>query len=278
MADAPHESSHYNATVIKRIDITPQLAIFQVRPDDNNLAFIPGQFTVLGLTREAPRVPEAGPGDPYPPEKAGRLIRRAYSISSGSEEKAFLEFYVSMVTSGELTPRIFALQEGSRLFVGKKASGVFTLDSVPQDKNILLVGTGTGLAPYISMVRTLALGIGCPIRPLAVLHGASYSWDLGYRGELEGLSRQCPKFGYIPVISRPQEDGDWNGRTGRLNDWITHPELPDACGFDLSPEQTHVFLCGNPGMVENAAAQLQEKGFDPGSRKEPGNLHLEKYW
>ncbi len=267
----------YNATVIQRIDVTPRLIILQVRPDRSEISFKAGQFIVLGLKRSAPRVPEADPEE-VPPEKMERLVRRSYSISSSSRERDYLEFYISMVSSGELTPRLFHLQAGDRLFLGPEAKGVFTLDRVPEGKNILLVGTGTGLAPYVSMMRTQALGLSCPVRRMAVLHGASYSWDLGYRGELESLDRHCKTFRYLPIITRPQQDRDWQGRTGRLNDWVDRPELADLCGFPLDPGQTHIFLCGHPLMVEESARLLTGKGFDAGTRKEPGNLHLEKYW
>ena len=267
----------YNATLDHRIDITPRLAIFQVRPDQFDFAFTPGQFTVLGLKRSAWRVPEADPEE-VPPETANRMVRRAYSISSGSHHPDYLEFYISLVSSGSLTPRLFSLRPGDRLFVGATPKGVFTLDRVPAGQKILLVATGTGLAPYISMIRTMGMGLGCPIQPMAILHGASYSWDLGYRGELESISRRCDVFSYLPVITRPQMDQDWQGHVGRLDHWIEKPELGSLCGFPLNPTQTHIFLCGHPGMVDACATFLTKKGFDPGTRKQPGNLHLEKYW
>lgn len=265
-----------NATLIQRIDVTPRLAIFHVRPDEA-FHFESGQFTVLGLPHAALRVPDADP-HPVDPAKADRLIRRAYSISSGSNQKEFVEFYITLVGSGQLTPRLFHLKQGDRLFMGLKATGVFTLDQVPAGKNLLLVGTGTGLAPYMSMVRTLSLGEGCPARPMAVLHGARYSWDLGYRDELESLSQVCSGFTYLPVVSRPDDDHSWNGMRGRLNELLESSELTTRIGFDLDPKTCHIFLCGNPGMVEEAIVTLQGRSFDLGSRKEPGNLHVEKYW
>lgn len=271
------KSVNYNATLLKRIDITPQLLIFQVRPDQESLTFSGGQFTVLGLKRSAPRIPEADPEE-VDPEKAERLVRRAYSISSGSQTQDYIEFYISLVTSGELTPRLFHLQAGDRLFMGESAKGMFTLDNIPTGKNILLIGTGTGLAPYISMVRSLTLGINSPTYPITILHGAKYSWDLGYRGELEALAQTCQHFRYYPCITQPDQDTSWKGHTGRLNEWVTKPELESLCGFSLNPKETHVFLCGHPNMVEESSLLLEKRGFEQGNRKEPGTLHLEKYW
>ncbi|MBF0425299.1 MAG: ferredoxin--NADP reductase [Magnetococcales bacterium] len=265
-----------NATLIGRHDISPRLTILRVRPDVP-VPFVAGQFTVLGLRHAAARVPEADPEE-VPPEKADRLIRRAYSISSGSHETTYLEFYIALVTGGQLTPRLFALKTGDRLFVGPKATGLFTLDRVPAGQNILLIATGTGLAPYLSMVRTLATASQCPATSLAILHGASHSWDLGYRADLELLGRKCPTLRYVPIVSRPQDETDWNGRCGRLTEWLTPDRLQEVSGFPIDPARTHVFLCGHPNLVEDGQRIFQERGFDPGSRKEPGNLHVEKYW
>ncbi|MBF0189310.1 MAG: ferredoxin--NADP reductase, partial [Magnetococcales bacterium] len=226
----------YNATLINRIQITPHLAIFQVRPDLEHYPFDAGQFAILGLKHLESRVPESDPEPPVDEKKQQRLIRRAYSISSGSHEENLLEFYVSLVTSGQLTPRLFAMTPGARLFLSPTAKGLFTLDRVPAGRGILMVATGTGLAPYMSMVRTLALGIGCPAQSMTIMHGARYSWDLGYRSELESLQQQCEKFRYLPVISRPETDKNWGGRHGRLNTLFeenSREEMEEMCGLPL---------------------------------------------
>ncbi|MBF0449029.1 MAG: ferredoxin--NADP reductase [Magnetococcales bacterium] len=277
MEQSEKKAPAYNATLLERIDITPQLAIFKVKPDSEHFIFEAGQFTVLGLTWSSPRVPGSDP-DTYPEEKAQRLIRRAYSISSGSQEQFAIEFYISLINSGTLTPRIFQLKKGDRLFIGDKGKGVFTLDKAAAGKQIILVATGTGLAPYMSMIRSLSLGDGCPVHPITILHGARYSWDLGYRAELESLSRHCSQLNYLPIITRPQSDQDWTGRSGRLDQWILHPDLSKRSQQPITPENSEFFLCGNPEMVVNCAALLSQAGFSEGSRQEPGNLHMEKYW
>jgi ferredoxin--NADP+ reductase len=265
-----------NATLIGRVEITPQLIILRIRPDDGVGDFTPGQYVLLGLPRSAPRIPEATEEETPPPAPDGKLIRRAYSISSGSLERDFLEFYVSLVTNGELTPRLFALKNGDRVFVGPKAKGLFTISAAPADANILMVATGTGLAPYISMLRTNVLEN--KRRKIAVLQGASYSWDLGYRGELEGLALTQANFAYVPVISRPAADPSWQGRTGRLPAWLANPDLVEACGFPLDAPRPHIFLCGNPGMIDEAERVLTAQGHVVNERGNSGNIHREKYW
>ena len=194
--------SPYNATVIGREEIHADLIILRVRPDAALFDFKPGQFGVLGLTGSAPRIPEAAAEEPV--TEPDKMIRRAYSIASSSVERRYIEFYLTLISSGQLTPRLFALKYGDRVFLGPKASGMFTLDRVAPDKSVVLIATGTGLAPYVSMLRTLLMTE--TERKFVILHGARYSWDLGYRGELESLARLRPNFTYIPSITRADQD------------------------------------------------------------------------
>jgi len=264
----------YNATVIGREELNPQLLILRVRPDADLFDFRPGQFGVLGLLGQAPRVIEAAAEDaPVEPDK---MIRRAYSIASSSLERRYVEFYLTLITSGALTPRLFALSHGSRVFLGPKASGIFTLDKVPSEKAVILVATGTGLAPYISMLRTML--VNDSRRKFVVLHGARYSWDLGYRGELESLSRLRPNFTYIPSITRPDQDPHFIGYTGRIQTLLEQGALERESGVVLAPDQAEVFLCGNPEMVKVTTGVLQIKGFATKGGAAPVTIHIEEYW
>lgn len=272
-----NESSPYNATVMARIDITPRLAILQVKPDDLDFAFTPGQYTVLGLLGGARPIPGAGSQQAEQAEGApDKLIKRAYSISSGSVTREYVEFYIALVSDGELTPRLFSVAGGDRIFMGTRAKGMFTIDHVPEEQNLLMVATGTGIAPYISMLRSQARDR--PAQYIAVVHGASYSWDLGYRNELEELAARRQGFAYAPVVSRPDQCKNWNGLSGRLPALLEKPDLSEICGFDVTPQTTHVFLCGNPAMIEDVTKILTAKGHVLAARKNPGNLHMEKYW
>lgn len=269
-----HDSTHYNATVVGREAINPQLLILRVRPDAGDYSFTPGQFAVLGLAGGAPRVPEAAPEDATPaPEK---LIRRAYSIASSSVERAYVEFYLTLVTTGELTPRLFALSHGSRIFLGPKASGLFTLDRVAPGQAVVLIATGTGLAPYVSMLRTML--IADTVRKFVVLHGARCSWDLGYRAELESLARIRPNFTYIPSITRPELDPHFRGQTGRIQKLLEQGVVEQLAGVRLDPAETDVFLCGNPEMITHVKTLLENRGFTKDHGKQSGTMHVEEYW
>ena len=266
-----------NAILIQRIEVSPGLVILRVAPDGWELPpFTAGQFGVLGLLGRAPRYRLADVESP--PADPDALIRRSYSVASSSRDREYLEFYVNLVLSGALTPRLFALQPGDRLHLGPKLTGVFTLDSVPAEANLALVATGTGLAPYMSMLRGELLS-DAPRRHVAVLLGARHSWDLGYRGELIAMERLSPGFSYLPVISRPDEEHQtWPGRTGYVQDLWRAGALAELWGFAPAPAHTHVLLCGNPGMIEAMSAMLLAEGYRQHSRREPGQLHVERYW
>jgi len=128
----------------------------------------------------------------------------------------------------------------------------------------------------MSMLRT-EMVCGGP-RKFVVLHGARYSWDLGYRPELRALARHCSNMTYIPVVSRPGQDKFWKGRTGYLQDVLLSTALAEEAGLELSPATCHIFLCGNPGMIEAAKEGLTQRGFSPDERGTVGNVHAEEYW
>lgn len=264
-----------NAVVAAKLEVSPRLMIMRVAADGWQMPdFQPGQFAVIGLPGSAPRnalsMPEQSPSDP------GKLIRRAYSIASSSRTREYMEFYINLVTSGALTPRLFALEVGDRVWLSSKATGMFTLDQVPKDKHIIMVATGTGLAPYISML-TSELMCGNP-RHYAVLHGAYHSWDLGYRSELLMLQHLCRNFTYVATIDRPEEEPvPWSGPTGWVQDLWRKGAVAQGWDFAPTPADTHVFLCGNPMMIDEMVTLLQDEGFREHSSKSVGQIHVERW-
>ncbi len=262
-----------NATVVKRTEINHGLLVIRIKPDFELSAFVPGQYTVLGTPPDAPRVDYAEPESE--PPKPDKLIRRAYSISSSSLEGEYLEFYVALVSSGALTPRLFALAEGDRVYLGPKTTGMFTLKDAGEERNILLVATGTGLAPYLSMLRSEYKFEG---RKTIIIHGARVSWDLGYRNNLENLAAARPEFHYLSCIDEPKRDTAWQGKVGRVYDFFEDGTIESTLGRPVDPEKDAVFLCGHPEMIKGMEEGLGEQGFTVHSRKKPGSIFVEKYW
>lgn len=269
-------SVELNAIVQHRMEVAPGLLILRVSPDGWEAPeFTPGQFTVIALPGSAPRVAQSEPEAETPdPDK---LIKRAYSIASSSTEKQYIEFYIRLVHSGALSPRLFQLKVGDRIWISPKATGMFTLNDAPADKHIVFFATGTGLAPYMSMLRTdMECGSG---RKYAVVHGAENSWDLGYQSELLTIQRFCPDFSYIPVIDKPQKEvTPWQGEVGFVNKIWQEKTLEKQWGFKLTPDNCRVFLCGNPLMIKGMVEQLETEGFTEHTRRNPGSIILEKFW
>ncbi len=257
-----------------RQEVSHGLLVLRVKPDSGPVVFKPGQYAVLGLPGSAPRSKYADPEDePAVPEK---LIKRAYSVASSSLDGESLEFYVALVRSGALSPRLFALGEGDRVWLGPKLKGMFTLDDVPAGNDVVMVATGTGLAPYLSMLRS-AYEFD-ENRATVVGHAARVSWDLGYRQELESLAARYPNFHYLPIIDEIDRDSDWKGEVGFVNRFVEEGTFEKLLERGFSHETTSVFLCGNPLMIESMMVILQGSGFTKHSRREPGSLFVEEYW
>ena len=264
-------TSQYNATVVSKILVTPDLMILRVRTDEPRADFKAGQYTVLGRYGFEPRSPNSSPqAIDSPPDK---LILRPYSIASARSDTQHLEFYISHVKSGQLTPRLFNLEMGERLHVSTRIVGVFTLADTPEGCDIVMVATGTGLAPYISFLRSHVTDR--PDTVMAVIHGAAFPWDLGYLGELTFIASTFHNFVYLPTLTHA--DDMWTGYRLWIEDLLNEGVLERETGIATDPERTHFFLCGNPMMVEKVSALLAERGYTRHTRRRPGSLHVEEF-
>ena len=239
------------ATLVERFDFTPELAIFRVAPQAK-LDFIPGQFATLAV------------------EESGKLIQRAYSIASPSNELV-LEFFMELVPGGLLTPRLWELKPGDRVLMRNQAAGTFFLDCKGGFVKHMMIATVTGIAPFISMVRSNASILNRHSdRQLhfLLLHGASRSREFGfYKDELSDFSSQG-WLTYIATVSRPLEDTEWAGETGRVEDIIR--KYGDALGYEHA--NSVAYACGHPVMVENARGILGRARFHK------RQIHTEKYF
>lgn len=265
----------YNATVAAIHHLTPDLFILKVKPDKPVAPFTSGQYVLLGVSSNFPRRPGSEPE--FKESKPDRLVLRSYSIASGGHETELIEFYISTVSNGSLTPRLVQLKPGDRLNLGEKIRGFFTLDTVPAAHEwVVLAATGTGLAPYVSMMRA-HMEKPYPFK-FAILHGAPHGWELGYLKELSLYGRLLPRVNYIPSITRFKEDPWWTGETGRITRYFDTPVLKERLGLEFDPAKTSVFLCGNPAMIEQVGKILESKSYSIHKTDAPGSLHTEEYW
>ena len=262
-----------NCVIIQSVQVSPIMKIIKVKPVGWKLPdFQAGQFVALGLPPDAPRCTAAT--IEYEAPKPDKLVRRAYSIASSSNEDS-IEFYVTLVHSGQLTPRLFNLNIGDKIWMGKKAVGMFTLEQISEDRNVILIATGTGVAPYMSMLRSNALK---RTGKIMVLHGAANSWDLGYSSELKLLASMFPNFHYHPTITDPDtEPSGWEGDTRLIGDIWESGLVDRTIGTKPLPTNTDVFLCGNPRMVDGMKELLYADGFKDHKKREPGQIHAEEF-
>lgn len=226
---------------------------------DARLQFKPGQFTNLALTN-------LGGG-----QNAERE-RRAYSMASAPGEPA--EFYVNEVNEGGFSPQLLKLREEDSIWIDTKPSGFFTLDELPPGEDLWLLSTGTGLAPFLSMLRS-----GEAQRSFArivVVHGVREQAHLGHRVELEQQAQGVSSLRFVPVLSR--EAAVSGGLAGRIPTLISNGELERCAGITLDPVRSRVLLCGNPQMIVDTRAVLEARGLKLHRRRAPGQILTENYW
>ncbi|HEY6468851.1 MAG TPA: FAD-binding oxidoreductase [Candidatus Dormibacteraeota bacterium] len=240
-----------SATVVSRRDPAPDLWIIRIRADAE-LPYRPGQYVTVGLQVD------------------GRIIERPYSICSSPIEDE-IELFIERVPGGELSDPLFALGVGGELIVRRRTKGLFLKEAPIVDQPHLFVATVTGIAPFVSLLRTLvsraSSGDWTPV-PVITLQGAARSEELSYADELTALDRQFDWFTYVPTVSRPWEDPDWPGERGRVEDVMR--KHSDAAG--MVPGYGGIFLCGHPGMISGARAIMRRAGFDDKAIRE------EQYW
>lgn len=242
------------------------LAIIRVTPNDGPVPdFKAGQFVTLGL-----HIPTEG-----------KIVRRAYSIASQPEQKKYFELVIRWVRKpvpGRLTTELFSKKEDDEI-IWVKPTGIFTINEKlhngdPDNRRMVLIGGGTGLAPFVSYSMHMK-AIGSK-REIVVLHGASYVDELSYRELLTELEQESIDYGkdkwnfrYRASISRPQEwfNRSWGGQKGRVETFLRpkagtdRSPLEELVGEKITTENTSFYVCGWQGTVDGSLDYLVPKGF-----------------
>lgn len=247
------DEKFYHAEITKRVDVGPDLWIFRIR-SSGEFNFVPGQYASLAVVVD------------------GKRIERPYSIASAPSEDE-VEFFFELVPNGALTPHLHKLQEGDQLFMRKLPKGKFSLDMSNGKRNHLLISTVTGVAPFVSYIRTLSKdwkeGRFDGSHRIFLLNGASRPWEFGYKDELMQFDRELPWFKYIPTVSRPWDHVDWSGEVGRADDILRKY----ADQWELDSNNSVAYLCGHPEMIEHSKAILKRRGF-----ADKKDVKEEVYW
>ena len=223
------------------------------------LRFKTGQFVMIGL------------------EVNGRPLMRAYSVVSAHYED-HLEFYSIKVPDGPLTSRLQHLQVGDTLLVSKKPTGSLIMDNLKPGKNLYLLSTGTGLAPFMSVVRDPEFYDA--FEKIVLTHGVRWKSEFGY---FEHITEELPDhehFGeliknqliYYPTVTREEF-----ATQGRLTDLLESGKLCDDIGLpQLNPETDRVMICGSPSMLKDLVDILEKRGFVEGTSHAPGDYVIER--
>src|SRR5215472_11263409 len=218
------DDKFYHPRITQRVDFAPDLWMVRINPG-GEFKFAPGQYATLGV--EGPQ----------------KRSERPYSIMSSPYENE-LEFFFELVRDGDLTPQLYRLQRGDELLMRKVAKGRFTLDTRSGRTHHLLVCTVTGIAPFVSYVRTL------------------------YQDWKEGRFTGEHKLFLLTGASRPWEDEKWKGETGRVEDILR--KYADM--WETTRENCVAYLCGHPEMIEHCKEILNRRGYPKEALKE------EIYW
>jgi len=224
-------------------------ALFSLRVENAPLRYQAGQFVRIAL------------------EVGGQRVARAFSFVNPPQDPV-LEFYGVIVPAGPLSPRLAALEPGDTLQVASNPAGFLVLSELPDAQTLWLLSTGTGLAPFLSILRTAE-----PyrrFREIVLVHAVRHARELVYREVIEKLDVK-----YVSFVSREPHAGSL---AGRIPAAIADGRLEAAAGVALSPDSSRVMLCGNPDMLRDASAALQARGLRKHRRRAPGHIVVESFW
>lgn len=240
-------------TVTDNIHWTENLYSLKIDADVD--LFIAGQFTSLALDID------------------GERVARPYSYLSAPNERP-LEFFFYTATGGLLSNAMLELEAGDSIWLKKKSNGFFTLSEVPDARDLWMFGTGTGIAPFFSILKTEE-----PWQRfdrVILVHGVRTAADLRYQELIEDVhARRGEHFLFKAFVTREVVPGTYNGRIPAA---IADGNLEKLCRIELSPEDSQIMLCGNPDMVKDAAQALKDRGFKKNRRRTPGQITVENYW
>lgn len=252
--------------------VTDKLFSFRTtRPQ--SYRFAPGQFARLGVRRVDPNAKD---GSGY------SIAWRAYSIVSASYDE-YLEFYSIVVPGGEFTSQLARLREGETIFVDKTSYGFLTTDRFEGGRDLWMLSSGTGLAPFISILWELSTWENYD--HLILVHSARDIAELAYRETVESFRTheyfrdffkdQPNKLIYLPSVTREPVNDMLRTRITKL---VNSGELESAAGFALDHEHARIMICGNPSMVDDTRKVLTDRGFTISRRGQPGHMAVENYW
>ena len=228
-------------------------SLFSLRVEGVGLTFEAGQFVRIAL------------------DIGGERVARPFSFVNPPADPV-LEFYGVVVPEGPLSLRLARLKAGERLQVASNPAGFLVLSELPDAETLWLLSTGTGIAPFLSILKTEAPWRR--FRNVVLVHAVRLAKELVYKEIIENLILE-KSFRYVSFVSRQSHPGSLSGRIPAA---IRDGSLDAAAGLGIAPETSQVMLCGNPDMLKDAAAALAARGLRKHRRRSPGHITVESFW
>jgi len=229
---------------------------------DRGYRFVPGQFARLGVKNH----------------DTGEIVWRAYSIASAAHDE-HLEFFSVVVPDGAFTSRLARLREGDEIFVERKSYGFLTTDRFEAGRDLWMLATGTGLAPFLSILHDFETWE--KYDNLILVQSVRTQPELAYEDLIRGFEgseyygEYAHKLRYLRIVTREPVPGALRDRVTKL---LASGVLEENVGLRLDHDRSRIMLCGNPEMVEDSRKLLLGKGFRLSRRGDPGHLAVENYW
>ncbi|CAI9006080.1 ferredoxin--NADP reductase [Pseudomonas sp. YuFO20] len=245
------------------LDVQPLTSnLFTLRTTrDAGFRFRAGQFARLGVVKAD-----------------GSTVWRAYSMVSSPYDE-FLEFFSIVVPGGEFTSELSRLGVGDTLLVDRQSYGYLTLDRFVDGRDLWLLSTGTGLAPFLSILQDFE--VWEKFERIILVYSVRESRELAYQALIAGLAQRdylqefAHKLQLINTVTRERHPGALNGRITTL---IENGELERAAGVALTPEHSRVMLCGNPQMIDDTRKLLKQRDMHLSLSRRPGQVAVENFW
>ena len=200
------------------------------------------------------------------------VLARPYSLVNTPEEQ-YLEVYFNIVEEGPLSPRLFALQAGDDVLVADNPSGFLTVSQIPECKHLWMIATGTGIGPFLSILKSEAAWQR--FDKVVLCYSVSYAGELAYQDTIRQLvSEHEAQFCYIPVVTRETYDDAMDKRIPAL---MQDGSLETRTGITINPDESHVMMCGSSNMITDVSAELASREMKKHRRRDPGHFTTEKY-
>lgn len=241
-----------NGKVIEKIQWNERL--FSLRIEVEFSEFLPGQFVRVALDVDDERV------------------ARPYSIVSSPADD-FIEIYFNIVPDGPLSPKLATLDEGDEIFVSERASGFLTVEEVPDCKHLWMLATGTGIGPFINILKNDT--VWQRFQKVVLGYSVRDRSELAYRELIKDIEgHRKDQFVFAPFITRETVE---DAMPRRIPLCIEDGSFEARAGITINADDSHVMMCGNSAMIADVSSELEKRGMRKHRRREPGHLTTEKY-